>query len=511
MYRLLIVEDEEFTRDQIRNAVNWEHMNIEIVGEAENGLDGLKLAEQFCPDIVLCDIKMPHMDGISFATELSGRFPSLQIIFLSGYSNREYMQNAIRLHAADYIFKPFTLSELTAALEKAIHQLQQTVSGEQNKTDSELALHVLYHASSPDFQGYLSRLSLPIDLGLPYLVMLIRLNSGIYYANSSSAAPHESLELQNYINEYSFGIDAEISKIFGDAFLMSKCGNGYVILTNAGKDMDRDFLTKHLSVLFSRIKDVPSTIGVSGTQNTPEALPLAFREARNASLSAFLKNYGQVLFIEDCRRSRFSPEHKDRQGYFEHLEAQDIPRAGECLNRYFLYLSTCSPEDITGIRDDLLSLALHLNKKLKNSPYKLIGEFINLASTLEDIRQYLQHLLSLYQAELKEKGSRGKIIYDAEKYILSHLSEPLSVKDIADHVYASTTYLCFLYKKQTGRTIREFILEMRMQKAKSLLLDSNMKIGDIAASLGYTNQNYFTRAFVSYYGTTPSKYRNKEY
>ena len=110
MYRLLIVEDEEFTRDQIRNAVNWEHMNIEIVGEAENGLDGLKLAEQFCPDIVLCDIKMPHMDGISFAAELSGRFPSLQIIFLSGYSNREYMQNAIRLRAAEYIFKPFTLS-----------------------------------------------------------------------------------------------------------------------------------------------------------------------------------------------------------------------------------------------------------------------------------------------------------------------------------------------------------------------------------------------------------------
>ena len=91
------------------------------------------------------------------------------------------------------------------------------------------------------------------------------------------------------------------------------------------------------------------------------------------------------------------------------------------------------------------------------------------------------------------------------------MSENLSVRQIADHVFVSPTYLCFLYKKQTSKTLKQFILDIRMQKAKAMLLDTNMRIGDIAASLGYMNQNYFTKIFASYYGTTPSIFRNNAY
>ena len=127
------------------------------------------------------------------------------------------------------------------------------------------------------------------------------------------------------------------------------------------------------------------------------------------------------------------------------------------------------------------------------------------------MQHYMQHLLTLYLSEIENKNNYSKIVYEAEKYIIDHLSDNLSVKEIADLVFVSVTYLCFLYKKQTGKTLKQFILDIRMQKAKSLLLDTNMRIGDIAASLGYMNQNYFTRIFVSYYGTTPSTFRNNKY
>ena len=119
MYKLVIVDDEPATRQGIRTALNWSLLNIEIAGEASNGLEALDLVERIHPDILICDIRMPKMDGISLVTELQSRSPGTQVLFLSGYSDKEYLKNAIRLDAVDYIFKPFELDELTAAVKKA--------------------------------------------------------------------------------------------------------------------------------------------------------------------------------------------------------------------------------------------------------------------------------------------------------------------------------------------------------------------------------------------------------
>ena len=97
MYRLLIIDDESSTREQIRASINWNKMNIEIVGEAEDGLQALILSEKLLPDIVICDVRMPHMDGISFAMEFTSRFPSAQLIFISGYADKSYLQTAVLL------------------------------------------------------------------------------------------------------------------------------------------------------------------------------------------------------------------------------------------------------------------------------------------------------------------------------------------------------------------------------------------------------------------------------
>lgn len=101
MYHLLIVDDESYTRQRIRTAINWEMLGIQILGEAENGLDALAAASERKPDIVICDVRMPGMDGISFATELLRRFPTVQFIFVSGYSDKMYLKNALHLEAVE--------------------------------------------------------------------------------------------------------------------------------------------------------------------------------------------------------------------------------------------------------------------------------------------------------------------------------------------------------------------------------------------------------------------------
>ena len=508
MYRLLIIDDESSTREQIRDSVNWEKMNITVVGEAEDGLNALVLSEKLLPDIVICDIKMPHMDGVSFAMEFTSRFPSAQVIFLSGYADKSYMQTAIRLSAVDYIFKPFALSDLLTAVEKAIHRLRTSVHSDLHTTDDDLALKVLYKSSSPYFQRYLKELTLPVSFSKAYVVILIRLNSGTTF---SSQKILDSLELQTVTNNYYHMIKAELPKTLSTESMISKCGDGYIIFSNVPDTCTQNSLSEQLASLPTIFHEVNIALGVSQIYHSPDFINKAFCESRTAALTAFFKGYKHIFFTQTQQIHTFSADHNARKCYFECLEKLNISQASSYLEDYFVYLSNCDVQYISDIRDDLLHLTLHLYKKLKNPPSQLISEFINQAATLEDIQFYVQHLLTLYLSEVEHKNNYSKIVYEAEKYIINNLSDTLSVRQIADHVFVSPTYLCFLYKKQTGKTLKQFILDIRMQKAKAMLLDTNMKIGDIAASLGYMNQNYFTRIFTSYYGCTPSVFRNNEY
>lgn len=509
MYRLLIVDDEPHTRQQIRNAVNWALMDVEIAGEAANGLQALELSEKLKPHIAIADIKMPCMDGISFAMEFSRRFPSSQLIFLSGYSDRDYMRNAIRLKAVDYIFKPFELPDLLSAVEKAIQHLNAASC--QAPLDEELALKLLYQSSQPSFEDYVRSLSLPIALTAAYIVVFIRLDTSISFSHYDSKSPCDSMELQNLVNCNYQSYLAESKNLFGDSFLLSKGGSSYCLLANLPPSLPVSDVSKELlsSFLYTTAGAAPA-IGVSPVYASASCLNHAFCQARNAAQAAFMAGYGKILSVAHIPSRQFVSGHTARDSYCENLEKENIPEAMAALDHYFTYLQSCSPDYIPSIREELLQISLQLNQKLEEAPFRLISEFISQASTLEDIRQYILHLLHLYLAQIESRDSHSRIVLEAERYIIDHLGESLPVKQIADQVYVSPTYLCFLYKRQTGHTLKQFIQKMRMKKAGSLLLETDLKIGDIASSLGYVNQNYFTKNFVAYYGTTPSRFRNRK-
>lgn len=508
MFRLLIVDDEPYIRERLRTCINWSHLNIEIVGEAENGLEGLSIAMEQQPDIVICDVRMPRMDGIAFATEFQYHFPSSQIIFLSGYSDKEYMKNAIRLEAVDYIFKPYELSDLLAAVEKSILRLNKASSQKIVKGNDDLVLKLLYLADYPDkLQDFLQNHPLALNFASPWICLLIRFNSGISFAQYKNGTLPDLLEVHHLINRYYYDFETHVKDLFGNSYLMTKAGNNYMIFANLPENGNiTDSLLSRLSGMLAIIPDFPVAIGISPVAEACKNIKFAFQKAREASLCGFLSHHCQIFTAPSLRT--FSSDHESRRNFFVSLENQNIPNASSSFDEYITYLGSCSPQYIPSIREDLLQIVLSLNKKLKKPPFPLVGEFISSAAALEDIRQYGQFLLKQYLSELDSMDERGKIIFETEQYILDHLGDPLTVRQIADHVFISHTYLCFLYKKKTGKTLNQFILDARMKKARSLLLDTSMKIGDIAASLSYANQNYFTKIFVSYYGTTPSNFRN---
>jgi len=512
MYRLMIIDDEPYVRQQIRGALNWERLNIQIVGESANGLNGLKLSAELNPDIVICDIRMPQMDGISFATEFLRRFPAAQVIFLSAYADKMYMKKAIQLDVLDYVFKPFELSDLIAAVEKALKRLKMSAIKKTVRyySQEDLLLRLLCDSSAAELTIDVTKGEFPIAFNKPYMVMLVRFNVGVSFPAHVDDSILDSLELQNQMNRYFYLFQLKFEEIFGDAFLMSRGGNCYVVLANLPEEVTLDMLCQtRIAPLLLIGQEFRLAIGVSRVYTTEALLKTAFNEARHAVNSVFLTGYGQICMASLIKDRQFDPQHSAKREYLDSLENHNFSGAASALNDYFVYIGNCSVQDISAIKEDLQQIAQQLNKKLARPPVQLVGEFVNRAFTLEDIRMYLQQLIEIYNAENEACDNNSRMIFEVEKYIMNHLGEVLSIKKIANHVHMSHTYLCYLYKKRTGRTLNGFILDARMHKARSLLLDTDMRVGDIALSLGYTNQNYFAKIFGSYYGTTPSKFRSE--
>ena len=114
LYRIILVDDEEEVRKGIIRKIDWSHLGFEVVGDAENGAEALEKIEQLEPEVVMIDIRMPFMDGLTLTERIRQKYPSMKVLIFSGFDDFEYAQQAIKLNVTEYILKPVNVEELTA-------------------------------------------------------------------------------------------------------------------------------------------------------------------------------------------------------------------------------------------------------------------------------------------------------------------------------------------------------------------------------------------------------------
>jgi two-component system, response regulator YesN len=120
--RLVIIDDEMWSREVVKKLIHFEKFSLELVGEADNGLDGLKLIENLKPDIVITDMKMPGLDGLQVLKKLS-KYPHIKTIVMSGFDDYDYLRQAIHSKAIEYLLKPIKEDDVNAAIERCINEL----------------------------------------------------------------------------------------------------------------------------------------------------------------------------------------------------------------------------------------------------------------------------------------------------------------------------------------------------------------------------------------------------
>ncbi|WP_165000765.1 response regulator [Xylanivirga thermophila] len=502
MFKMLLVEDEPVTLEGIKSSINWSMMDIYICGEATNGLEAIELIEDLKPDIILCDIRMPKMDGISFVNYIQPHYPYIKVIFLSAYSDKEFLKSAIHLNAIDYIYKPFELSELIQAIEKAKAACIQHYTIKNTAYDNDIALNLIQKSwINP---GSLE--NIPIELDNPLITVIICSN-----VNNEIKSGGELITVNHYLPYF----QQALSHIFNGNYVISPISIGYIIHANVNNEykLDKEIL-KQLDGLFDIIKDSSRflTIGVSNPVSSYEHLKISYMQANEAIKSAFLIGYGKLISYNSLNTTQFVPSRDLETMFFMQIENNNIATAIDFLEEYISYMCNCRSEDIPAIKDELTKIAFKLNQKIQTCDHiqqQYITETIIYASDIIDIKGYLLQLLDQIQNNINNLDDKGRIIFDVERFILENYDENLSIDEIAKHVYLTPTYLCHLYKKNTGRTLNQFIREVKMNKSRYLLTNTNLTIGEISEKIGYNNQNYFTKTFTKYFGITPTAFRNK--
>ncbi|THF78728.1 response regulator [Cohnella fermenti] len=542
MIEVLLVDDESYVTESLKKTIPWDSLNVSGVHTASSAAEAIGILESQAVDILVTDIRMPEMDGLELSRAVAERWPHVRRMLLTGHSDFEYAKKAIQLQVAAYILKPVDDEEFMKSLMAEIDSLQD----EWEQADRYHKL--LYDRKSDEavlkerlmgdlllgramsrgvLEGKLRQYDIPFSPDAPALMMLVRLGGRF------DEYDKQSLSLM----EYAVGNIAQ--EVMGDAYRVwfGKAPHDCLVLLvamnpNGPLGSAPRPLREEMGRLASEVGRQVRTYlkgELSGVLSPwfefPEGLSAAYRGA----LGTLFRHGGtgartQVLFQEDYPLERASVrsiealyrpptlihllESKQWQGtgdkigeVFGFLELEKASVTREHL--YEVYLSIANAYLYLAHRQGVLAEEIHaegfdtlVDQSLIHSP--------------ERLRRWALTLLEKLKLRLSDTDqyARGHLIKQVQEFVTRDIGMDTSVKTIAEKVYLHPVYLSKVYKNETGESLGDYIIRIRMEKALYLLKHTNKKIYEITTELGYQNPQYFSKMFKKQYGMTPNEYRD---
>lgn len=526
MLKLLIVDDEARTRKGLATLILQNHFPVEIIGIASNGIEALEIAKATVPDIVITDVRMPKMDGIKFATEAKSLNPDIQIIFISGYSDKQYLKSAISLNAIGYVEKPIIDQELFGVLSSAIGIAKS------NKQRIEiLKQNQSLHEQQQD--TFLEKIAIALTNSNIDREKLERLQ--LLYPKFSACFHHRSvicrLSNKSHSDNEANAVFQKIKKISAhcsECFLSARKSNcDFIIHIGYNHTSQLNFIRNTLSQIFSELKTALSGttqifFAVGSPVDKTEQLFRSYSHAAICLEKLFFTGYNNICYYSDGDDCRDTAEKIDKsvfRAFNSALKNDNCDEAVLIATRLFNeYKKPIYLHRVNDIKNAYyqLSVILDIICSERNFPsifahdaYSIL-EHITQFETIAELHSYLSEKLKLYSEELVNNGLMSKCAYRIQHYIELHFQEPdLSVNKLAASLNFTSAYLCQVFKKEKGTTINAYINAFRIGKATELLKNPDVKLFEVSYLVGYSNSNYFSRQFKKHIGMTPTEFRKK--
>lgn len=516
--RILIADDEELTRKGIISSVDWEPLGITKIDSADDGINALECARKSMPDILLTDVRMPRMDGIELSKKLREINPDCAIIFMSGYSDKEYLKAAINLKAVSYVEKPFVTAEITEALAESVALVQkQRLQTESNQfflqeASSKLALSLTQPGAYAHLDTAARKLLDSLEPNQYFSTMIIRTDQILIHMSDETRSTLFS-RIRQCLRSYHMD----------ELHTMKHAA--YVILHLYSR---RKPESKTLLYICRQIHSILLSYGTNRFHitlgDTVKGYEHAYESYNNAVFllqSSFFAPYGSILTpyeegeaVSPAYLHQF-PERFD-QMLTEKNQTGTLAICGElsealCGNRNLL------PNQARDLYYKLFMILSNLQYESKistpaDAPAHSTLDQINSCETYEELNALLCDAVNHYFELMDTAASESSTLFLIKDYINSNYSDgSLSIKDISEHVHLSSSYLCTVFKTETGQTLNQYLTNFRIEKAKQMLSDPRNKINEIAAQVGYSDCNYFGKTFKKVVGLSPSEYREKEF
>lgn len=516
MWRAVIVDDEPIIRFGIKASVDWSKEGIEIVADCANGFEALQLLEQEPIDLLITDIKMPIMDGLALTKRALELRPEMKVILVSSHNDFEYVREGLKLGVADYILK-HTLEpeELLQVVRHCLELLEKETDGKRGgpAVGKEDGVQLRKR-----FEGDLKLLLMEKNGNLPerscscpewlndgYSGLVILLNR-VYLIEEQQGFLHKSVLLEQ-LTEALYGEEAE-----GIAVQTAEHELFFLLPAPAPEaDAERMPDESRLLRLKERIEEESGAVVTIGwaTGCGTVGIREIYAHCKKASDRGFFEGSGIYRFDSAYSVSRDGlrlPE------MFRSSEDTSDERLAALLAEWREDWSGggCSPLSLKEEASRVLSMMF----KQQVDPYALVETFDRLFKT-ETLGE-LCEVLQLSIAELRKSrcdsfdtpGSKHPVDRALE-YIRGHYLEMMTLQQVADYVHVSKNYFSILFKKVTGQNFIDYVITLRVQRAKDLLAGTDLKVYEVAEQSGFNDVKYFSKLFKKIAGSSPVDYRER--
>jgi len=531
--RVLAADDEYWIRENLRTIIDWQALGLELLPMASDGEDALAKMEQCPADIVITDINMPYMSGVELMEQLHSRWPHTAILVLSGYSDFEYVHQALLCGALDYVLKPLNRSKLMEALSRAIeHALAQTRKRrERSEEQARLNLAAsmvldrdfsqwLHDARRQDMlQSVEARLFDYEAAFSSYRVVLVRL-PGFMQKLGTGDLPQSAAEAVYRIKTVLGAMATAGNKlVIHDLYH----ANHFLLVTEMDESALRGRLPEQLKQLKTLCSVQPRAM-VSGGYFSLRDLRKAYDEVRRSFSAMKCSAAGEIGFASEAVVQTMTQhisaellhqlEHAARAKQRERFERL-LEQTGVCRCQEEGWLVT---ELISGVNRIAWILRQPLEEGMHAEQLSAVDNLTELMLSAVDSMAFDQ-LPSLFDQLLDEcflpdgPGRQSEnmrdIVCRVRAYIDENYAEDISLSMLARRFSVDDSYLSRTFKQQTGCNLMLYLASARIAQAKRLLAQKDLSITDVAQLVGYDDYAYFSRVFKRMEGRSPRAYREE--
>lgn len=525
MLSVLIVDDDIPTVDVIHDSVNWANLNISEVYTALNAMKAEELLTKHRIDIIVSDIEMPQVSGLELLKWVRDKGLDCEFLLLTCHESFEYASNAISLDVAAYLTKPFdicvmemTLKKIAKKIEEKKNLLESSHYGEWLQTNRRTVSLSFWEdllsgafSDKEQINTELSRLRLEIDVTKPVCVMFFKVSDFDQDIGSMGAEVFE-FTISSFISEIIFGVylNEDVIRYKSEHIL---CFAAIYRLTDTDElllkcrkllDACEVYLKCTITGCISNMCGIDE---VAATRNRIEKL-----------FNFNLSSYGNVFCESEVKVPEGSRSHiMDMDKLMEMIEDKSKTQILQYVKSLFDELNSVNNLNVHALyliqQEMIQAVYAHLIKRGIQATLLFHDELSikmsdRAAESTVDMIRWVNFLLEKTFDYVNAVQKTSGIIEKIHEYVYEHYSEDITRNEIAKELFLTSEYLSKLYKKKTGKILKDFINEYRVGKAKELLSSGNMSISEVALAVGFDNLSYFSTLFKKIVGVTPKEYRN---